>query len=132
MAVPDEVHVLGTISAAVEAMDVTPKDKQREAVVGFMKGSDVFVSFPTGYGKSMVPRGPWVCLCFAHLLQTLVTMNLDKDSKTWLDGMLLEETRIRERRLYLSFATDSNISLATVPAWWLEKFSLVPRLSEQH
>ena len=54
MAVPGEVHVLGAIAAAEEAMDVTLKDKQREAVVGFMKGSDVFVSFPTGYGKSMV------------------------------------------------------------------------------
>ena len=39
MAVPGEVHVLGAIAAAEEAMDVTlNKDKQWEAVVGFMKG----------------------------------------------------------------------------------------------
>ena len=31
-------------------MDVTLEDK----TVGFMKGSDVFVSFPTGYTKSVV------------------------------------------------------------------------------
>ena len=56
MAVPGEVHVLSTVTAVEETMDVTLKDKQREAVasVGFMKGSDVFVSFPTRYGKSMV------------------------------------------------------------------------------
>ena len=52
MAVPGEVHVLSTVTAVEETMDVTLKDKQREAVasVGFMKGSDVFVSFPTRYG----------------------------------------------------------------------------------
>ena len=34
MAVPGEVHVLGAITAAEEAVDVTRlKDKQREAVV---------------------------------------------------------------------------------------------------
>ena len=33
MAVPGEVHVLSAVTAAGEAMDVTLKDKQREAVV---------------------------------------------------------------------------------------------------
>ena len=30
------------------------KDKQIEAAVAFLNGSDVFVSLPTGYGKSLI------------------------------------------------------------------------------
>ena len=30
------------------------KDKQVEAVSTFMKGNDIFVSLPTGYGKSII------------------------------------------------------------------------------
>ena len=30
------------------------KEKQREAVLGFCQGRDVFVSLPTGYGKSII------------------------------------------------------------------------------
>ena len=30
------------------------KDKQLEAILGFMSGKDVFVSLPTGYGKSLI------------------------------------------------------------------------------
>ena len=29
------------------------KDKQREAITSFVDGDDVFVSLPTGYGKSL-------------------------------------------------------------------------------
>ena len=32
----------------------TLKDKQVEAIMAFVKGSDVFVSLPTGYGKSVI------------------------------------------------------------------------------
>jgi bloom syndrome protein len=35
-------------------LGVTLKDKQREAIVTFMSGRDVFVSLPTGYGKSLI------------------------------------------------------------------------------
>ena len=37
-----------------EKMNVKLKDKQLEAVLSFMSGNDVFVSLPTGYGKSLV------------------------------------------------------------------------------
>ena len=30
------------------------KEKQREAVLGFCQGRDVFVSLPTGYGKLII------------------------------------------------------------------------------
>ena len=30
------------------------KDKQVEAVCSFIRGNDVFVSLPTGYGKSLI------------------------------------------------------------------------------
>ena len=37
-----------------EKMNVKLKDKQLEAVLSFMSGNDVFVSLPTGYGKSLI------------------------------------------------------------------------------
>ena len=30
------------------------KPKQREAIIAFVDGNDVFVSLPTGYGKSFI------------------------------------------------------------------------------
>ena len=30
------------------------KEKQRETVLSFLNGNDVFVSLPTGYGKSLI------------------------------------------------------------------------------
>ena len=33
---------------------LTLKPKQLEAVANFCNGKDVFVSFPTGYGKSII------------------------------------------------------------------------------
>ena len=42
-----------SIDGAAVSLNVHPlKTKQREAVKAFMKGNDVFVAFPTGYGKS--------------------------------------------------------------------------------
>ena len=35
-------------------LEVTLKEKQREAIEGFCSGNDVFVSLPTGYGKSLI------------------------------------------------------------------------------
>ena len=37
-----------------EKMNVRLKDKQLEAILSFMSGNDVFVSLPTGYGKSLI------------------------------------------------------------------------------
>ena len=54
MAVPGEVHVLGAIAAARRGHG------QQEAVAGFMKGLDIFVSFPTVYGKSIVWCDSWL------------------------------------------------------------------------
>lgn len=33
---------------------ISLKEKQSEAIVQFMSGRDVFVSLPTGYGKSLI------------------------------------------------------------------------------
>ena len=30
------------------------KDKQKESILTFLGGNDVFVSLPTGYGKSLI------------------------------------------------------------------------------
>ena len=30
------------------------KDKQKEAIKAFLKGNDIFVLLPTGYGKSVI------------------------------------------------------------------------------
>ena len=42
------------IRQASNVVGLTLKSKQLEAVVNFCNGKDVFVSFPTGYGKSIV------------------------------------------------------------------------------
>ena len=43
------------IDAAAVSLNAHPlKTKQREAVEAFMKGNDVFVALPTGYGKSAI------------------------------------------------------------------------------
>jgi len=44
----------GCIYKAQEELGIQPKDKQLEAVYHFCCGNDVFVSLPTGYGKSVV------------------------------------------------------------------------------
>ena len=44
-----------SIDAAAVSLNVHPlKTKQREAVEAFLKGNDVFVALPTGYGKSVI------------------------------------------------------------------------------
>ena len=44
-----------SIDAAAVSLNVDPlKTKQHEAVEAFMKGNDVFVALPTGYGKSVI------------------------------------------------------------------------------
>ena len=39
---------------ATEKLSIELKDKQLEAILRFMSGKDVFVSLPTGYGKSLI------------------------------------------------------------------------------
>ena len=44
-------HVIGQVQ---EHFGVILKEKQREAMVTFMSGYDVFIVFPIGYGKSII------------------------------------------------------------------------------
>ena len=37
------------------------KDKQRDAILAFASGKDVFVSLPTGYGKSFATNASHYC-----------------------------------------------------------------------
>lgn len=48
------MNVEQAIRQASKVVGLTLKPKQLEAVVNFCNGKDVFVSFPTGYGKSIV------------------------------------------------------------------------------
>ena len=41
-------------TAAVEMSIKELKDKQRQAILTFVRGQDTFVSLPTGYGKSLI------------------------------------------------------------------------------
>ncbi len=45
--------IVSAAKKAAERMGYTLRDKQREIVVCFVRGSDVFVSLPTGGGKSL-------------------------------------------------------------------------------
>jgi bloom syndrome protein len=42
------------IKEAASRYGIILKDKQYEAIFNFVLGRDVFVSLPTGYGKSMI------------------------------------------------------------------------------
>ena len=43
------------LSEVVQAMGLQAlRPKQKEAVMAFLAGNDVFVSLPTGYGKSII------------------------------------------------------------------------------
>ena len=47
-------EILTAIKVATEAIGYQSlKDKQREVIVNFIKGNDVFAVLPTGYGKSL-------------------------------------------------------------------------------
>ena len=48
------MNVEEAIRQASKVVGLTLKPKQLEAVFNFCNGKDVFVSFPTGYGKSIV------------------------------------------------------------------------------
>ena len=47
MDVKSALRAIGTSHGYAEI-----KDKQRDAILAFVSGKDVFVSLPTGYGKS--------------------------------------------------------------------------------
>lgn len=46
--------VSDAITLSATKLSVELKEKQREALLRFCLGRDVFVSLPTGYGKSMI------------------------------------------------------------------------------
>ena len=46
--------VMSAISEVARSMNLVMKEKQLEAMATFISGRDVFVSLPTGYGKSLI------------------------------------------------------------------------------
>jgi len=48
------VSVKEAVTESAMKLGVQLWERQREALVGFCCGSDVFVSLPTGYGKSLI------------------------------------------------------------------------------
>ena len=47
-------RLLQVVEEVSSRFGVTLKAKQSEAILSFMSGKDVFVSLPTGYGKSLI------------------------------------------------------------------------------
>ena len=55
------------LKVAAEQLGITLKDKQQEAILAFLSGRDVFISLPTGYGKSYIyGMGAITILCHAN------------------------------------------------------------------
>ena len=49
------------VTSVAEKYGVLLKDKQLEAIMAFISGHDVFVTLPTGYGKSLIfALLPWI------------------------------------------------------------------------
>lgn len=42
------------VTQSAAKLGIELKEKQREALLAFCQGRDVFVSLPTGYGKSII------------------------------------------------------------------------------
>ena len=50
-----DTHIQEVILRAVQWVGFAdPRPQQMEAIITFMQGKDVFVSLPTGYGKSLI------------------------------------------------------------------------------
>ena len=54
MATCSEMSVEQAVQQAASEMGFVLKPKQMEAVLCFCGGNDVFISLPTGYGKSII------------------------------------------------------------------------------
>ena len=49
------------VMSVAARLGMTLKDKQMEAILTFLSGQDVFVTLPTGYGKSLIfGLLPWI------------------------------------------------------------------------
>ena len=48
------ISAIGDAVTQSQQLGFELKEKQREAVLGFCQGRDVFLSLPTGYGKSII------------------------------------------------------------------------------
>lgn len=45
---------LDAVTEVTRKLSIDLKEKQLEAILKFLSGKDVFVSLPTGYGKSLI------------------------------------------------------------------------------
>lgn len=45
---------LDAVTEVTRKLSIDLKEKQLEAILEFLLGKDVFVSLPTGYGKSLI------------------------------------------------------------------------------
>ena len=45
---------MSCFTKVAEKLEIVLKDKKMEAMLAFMSGCDVFVSLPTGFGKSFI------------------------------------------------------------------------------
>lgn len=45
---------LDAVTEVTKKLSIDLKEKQLEAILEFLSGKDVFVSLPTGYGKSLI------------------------------------------------------------------------------
>jgi len=50
----DASCILQALSDVCSEVNIQLKDQQAEAILKFSQGYDVFVSLPTGFGKSMI------------------------------------------------------------------------------
>ena len=49
-----EMDILDAVASVSAGLNLQLKDKQKEAIQRFCEGHDIFVSLPTGYGKSVI------------------------------------------------------------------------------
>ena len=121
---------------AAESIGITRlKDEQKDAILAFASGRDVFVSLPTGYGKSIC----YSCLpgLFSRLRTTKVSCANSSESLhivvvvSPLVSIMKDQTRDFNRRGLPSTYITSAISLEEELAVLQGEFSLVYMSPEQ-
>lgn len=63
----NETDYIAAINSAAKQLNIGQvKDHQRNGLLELLKGNDIFVSLPTGYGKSLIFHGAPLCRDFIN------------------------------------------------------------------
>ena len=81
-----------------------PTSQQQRALTSFLQGNDVFVSLPTGSGKSFIFQAAPICLNYVKNIKNSVALVISP-IKTLVDD---QEQQLKGKGVSASFVGDVN------------------------